>query len=199
MTPEEEKRFEEIQGKYCSNSRSGKSRNPSRMGTRLVQNVHEALPYFKEYINVPVLDVGCGDGLGLEIFKQEGFPVWGVEVVEDRVTTAHSYDLTTVKKGTAEDLSEFEEKSVNVFCSHTLEHCKDQAKAVKEIQRVAKNLIWILVPIEFKLKSANIAHFSPIASLEQIRNYFGVDVWHVVRYMYRSNLEAEGLIVFERR
>ena len=200
----EDQKFEEIQRKYCSNSRSGKSRKPSRMGNRLVRNVSEALPYFLENggKDAPILDIGCGDGLGLEVFKENGFTdVTGVEVVQERVETAQSYDLK-VLQGTAEtvkDVLKDTGKKYNIFCSHTLEHCQDQPLALSQIKDLALSLVWILVPVEFKKKSGNVAHFTPIDSLEQLRAFFDPMEWKNVRYMYRNNLEAEGLLAFVRK
>lgn len=189
---------EDIQKRLCSNSRKAASKIPDRMGRRLIKNIDESIKYFKEYGD-SVLDIGCGDGLGLEHFIDLGINhAAGIELVQERVDVARSFGLF-VRKGIAEDLSEFGEKSYNIFCSHTLEHAMDQLKAINEIKRVADRLVWILVPIEFSGRSGNAAHFSPVKSLSQIGVHFPAEEWTKIIECYRTNLEPEGLIAFVRK
>lgn len=192
---------EEIQKKFCSNSRHRMSEIPDRMGKRLIRNIEEAHTAFSaaNSAGVRLLDVGCGDGLGLQRWIDFGFSdCIGIEFVRERVETALRYGLSAIK-GSAEDLSFFPDRSCNVFCSHTLEHVQDQAKAIREIQRVAARLVWIIVPIEFKRKSGNVAHLSPIEDLSQIKEFFSTTDWIKIKEEYRTNLEPEGVIAFLRR
>jgi len=192
---------EELQKKYCSNSRKRGTTTPDRMGRRLLKNIDEAFNHFNLTLfktSCPILDVGAGDGLGVQYWNDKGMPAVGIEFVQERVDTAKSYELDVIK-GSAEDLSAFKDNSHNVFCSHTLEHVADQVKAIKELQRVCSRLIWIIVPVEFKAKSSNVAHLSPIESLEQIKIHFPEDQWIKIKEEYRTNLEPEGVIAFLRK
>lgn len=192
--------YEGIQARLCSNSRKDKkSVEPGRMGKRLLRHVLEAAQLFNRHGMNPVLDVGCGDGLGVAKFMELLFSdVEGVEVVQERVDVARSYGLK-VNAGNAEDLSGYLDRSRDIFCSHTLEHVQDQKKAVEEIKRVAKKVVWIAVPIEFGGKSRNGAHFSPVGDLDMIRKYFPTEEWHILTYEYRWDLETEGVLAFVRQ
>ena len=186
---------EENQRKLCSNSRKNHSAIPDRMGRRVIRNINEAYRFFEGY-GSSVLDVGCGDGLGIAHFKELGMAqAYGIEFVQERVDTARSFGLDVIK-GMAEDLSAYGNRTVNIFCSHTLEHTLDFKKAIEEIKRVAYMLVWIIVPIEANTKNG--AHHSPIRSLSQIREHFPETDWIKIKEVYKSDLEPEGIIAFVR-
>ncbi len=199
--------YEELQLKLCSNSRSKKTDKPARMGQRLIRNTLESFPYFVEHgVNYPILDIGCGDGWGLECFKNLGVSessLFGIEYVQDRVDTARQYGFK-VAKAAAEEcndevlLTGFSNKVFNVFCSHTLEHTMDQKLAIESIQEIA-HFVYLIVPVEFTSRSGNGAHFSPVRNLDQIGQYFDKNVWSKVIEEYRFNLEYEGVIAFVRK
>jgi len=193
----------EIQLKYCSNSRQGKTETPSRMGKRVLRNVEEAYEtHFSKY-DRSILDVGCGDALSVARFNQLGAHAAGIEYVPERVTTAQSHGLEVIQ-GSVEDLN-CVQPYFNIFCSHVLEHVRNQEKAVKEIQRVAGEIIYILVPIEAgkdahgNPRSGNAAHFSPVGSLKQLRNMFDDSIWECVQEEYRFDLEPVGILVMQRK
>lgn len=191
---------EEIQRKYCSNSRAAGTEKPGRMGKRLVRNILDAIPYFENYgKSTRLYDVGCGDGLGMQVFKDNAFTnVVGVEYVQERVDTAKAHKLD-VFQGSADALENviLGNRAGNIFCSHTLEHVRNQGKALRELQRIAQNLVYILVPIEYNKKTSNAAHFSPVGDLLQLREQFSAD-WEPIRMEYRYNLENEGLLIMRR-
>ncbi len=57
----------------------------------------------------------------------------------------------------------------------------------------------MIVPVEFKVRSGNGAHFSPIKNLEQLKQHFDPKVWLKVKEEYRANLESEGVLAFIRK
>ena len=188
--------YEDIQRKFCSNSRQAPNLIvPDRMGKRLERNIAEVAKYFDK--SVPILDIGCGDGLSLQIWAAHGFNAKGLEIVKERVATAamHGLDVT---QGSAEDLIGGKVSGLNVFASHCLEHTRDQPKVMKVLQDIAEQTICILVPIEFKMKSGNIAHFSPVKNLEQVKAMVDKTRWRVQYEEYRSHLEPEGLLILRR-
>jgi hypothetical protein len=190
---------EELQLKLCSNSRSNPNSNiASRMGGRLLKNLQEAVVYFEQYKEDGVLDVGCGDGLGMEYLKERGFTVKGIEFCQARVAVAIQHGLD-VAKGALEEIPDFfKPMEANIFCSHVLEHTKSLEWSMKILQEWAKDLIYILVPIEFKDKSSNAAHFSAIKNLEKLKVLVDKKRWQVIWEEYRSSLEPEGLLILKR-
>jgi SAM-dependent methyltransferase len=171
------------------------------MGARLVATVKEAWPEFKK-AGGPVLDVGCGDGLGMETFLGCAKADWanvdvvGVEVVKSRVDVAKSFGLDVVLGKAESLLSGFPNGSHEVFCSHTLEHSLDRACLLREIWRVGRRLVWIAVPIE-KNGTGNKAHLSPVRSLMEMLGWVPSE-WELFRLEHRFNLEPEGVMVCRR-
>jgi SAM-dependent methyltransferase len=176
---------------------------PGRMGTRLVASVREAWPEFRS-AGGPILDVGCGDGLGMETFLScaagcggKALKAKGIEVSGARVEVARSLGLN-VEKGTAEAvLPGLPAESYEIFCSHTLEHTMDRAAVLRELWRVGRRLVWIAVPLERGGRSGNKAHFSPVGSLQEMASWVPPE-WGLVRLEQRFNLEQEGVLVCKR-
>lgn len=84
-----------------------------------------------------MLDVGCSVGLFLEIAKESGYLVTGVEPAELATETARSKGLD-VRCGFLEDLH-FPESSFDVITMfEVIEHLKDPAGILKECHRILK-------------------------------------------------------------
>lgn len=220
--------YEKIQHAYCSNSRKKAGTSvPGRMGKRVIRNALEACKYFRRHSakEVPVLDVGCGDGLAMEVFKKEGFTVYGLEVVQQRVAVARSHGLEVIH-GAAEEAydlvtQEFGE-TFNIFCAHVLEHTQNQPLAIDNLKRLTEDVLWMIVPVELRKVSPNIAHASPVKNLQQLKKEFGgfdfkealmgsnfnITVARTMDYAqefekiyeeYRFNVEREGVLAYRRR
>ena len=90
-----------------------------------------------------VLDVACGEGvLSLKI-AEKGCAVSGIDISEDVVENAkHLAEREGIpcefKVGSAEDLPYPDEHFDKIICSSSLEHFKDDVKALKEMHRVLK-------------------------------------------------------------
>lgn len=83
-----------------------------------------------------ILDMACGDGVGLKWFKEHGFTnVIGVELSPKKAEEARRQDFPVVET----DIHKlpFKDKSFDiVYSSHTIEHCYDPITAFKEIHRI---------------------------------------------------------------
>ncbi len=190
--------YAEKQRRYTSNSRG------CRTGERVIQNVRECA----QYLEAPVVCIGCGDGLEVEYLalnlciapSKEN--ILGIEVAKDRVVGAVARKLPVVE-GIAENLPDIiykqygEDRKMNIYCAHTLEHCFALDLVIQNMKEVALNTIVIIVPIELSGKSPNVVHYNPIADLGQIVNKFGIN-WKVAVLAYRWNMELEGLLVLKR-
>jgi SAM-dependent methyltransferase len=92
-----------------------------------------------------VLEVGCGLGQLLEILNRDGCEAEGVDISEYAVQRCREKGLRA-RVANAENLP-FEDSSFDyVVGEHLLEHCDDPMKALREMLRVAKNGVVVIVP-----------------------------------------------------
>ncbi|WP_157817737.1 class I SAM-dependent methyltransferase [Candidatus Thiodictyon syntrophicum] len=84
-----------------------------------------------------LLDVGCGDGEALEILRDLGWQVCGVEVDAQAVTAARRRDLD-VKQGTLAAAGFPDETFDAVTSSHVIEHVHDPRAFLAESRRVLR-------------------------------------------------------------
>lgn len=90
---------------------------------------HIAAPSFivKELNRLPkgkVVDVGCGDGMFLDIAKQFGWDTLGIELDPEAVKVARLAGHEVIQS-TYEALAAFDNEIDCVICSHVLEHVHD--------------------------------------------------------------------------
>ena len=127
----------------------------------LVRQRAESLANFSKVTPESVLDIGCRGGHAAEYFYHK-FPsarVVGVDVVpqfckeaETRIDEVYCCDVHELP---------FKDKEFDyTFSSHTLEHCYNVQRAAKEMMRVTKRVLFLVVPLETPQKAAeNKAHF----------------------------------------
>lgn len=118
--------------------------------------------YVKQYHN-SVLDVGCGRGVQLMYWKAKGFSV--VEGCD--VSTA--FGKGCVSRGTPFKRVDLNDEKLRlpyyddafdvVTCNHVLEHIKTPSIVVKEMVRVAKDIVLITVPAGQSYFSTSHIHF----------------------------------------
>lgn len=84
-----------------------------------------------------ILDCGCGDGVGLELFRKFGFKnVVGVDATPEKAASARSSGYE-VHVSDMHDLSIIKDGSMDVvYSSHSLEHAKDPARVLGEFRRI---------------------------------------------------------------
>ena len=160
-------------------------------GTVWGDRIKDSIEKYGSYLQGKVLDIGCGDGLGVELIKELGHECAGIDISTPKVTLAQEKGLDAVE-GVVEELP-FEDKQFDtVFCSHTLEHAEDLAKACSEIQRVSRRAV-IIVPIEEH--TDNPGHTSPIKSKDYLLSHFkDVTILHEEEL---GRLEQEQVLVLE--
>lgn len=175
-----ERTYEEIQKRESA---------PSR-GTPWGDRVIDSIERYKDYFKGRVLDIGCGDGVGVEYLKNKGFETHGVDLNEIKIEVAKEKGLD-VFVGRMEELV-FADKSIDtIFCSHTLEHARDLLRATGEIQRVGKRLI-LIVPIEESTN--NTGHTSKIDDKEVVKRLFK---GKVLLEEELSRLEREYVLIMD--
>ena len=120
-------------GKYCSLETDNERwrEGQRRAVTRLFNGVSRKRR---------ILDIACGDGVGLKCFRELGFTeVTGVEFNKTKADMArkHGYEVHELDM---HDLSQFDDLSFDVvYSSHTLEHAYELAKVIEELHRVLTN------------------------------------------------------------
>jgi len=160
-------------------------------GTIWGDRIDDSINRFGEYLEGSVLDIGCGDGLAVEIINSLGFECTGIDISTPKIELAKSKGLNVVE-GVMENLPFDDKQFDSVFCSHTLEHAADLSKACSEIQRVSKRAV-IIVPIEEHTE--NPGHTSPIKSKDFLLSHFkNATILHEEEL---GRLEREQVLVLE--
>lgn len=92
-----------------------------------------------------VLDVGCGEGLLLEVLGAAGIRASGIEARAERVERARARGLD-VTQGVADPLDHLAGAFDVVVLRHVLHHLADPAAAVREACRVARSGVVLAEP-----------------------------------------------------
>lgn len=89
--------------------------------------------------NLKILDIACGDGVGLAFFRELGFNnVVGVDCSESKVELARQHGYK-VFKSDLHDLGLIDDAFFDVvYSSHTLEHAYQPLDALTELKRVLR-------------------------------------------------------------
>ena len=98
--------------------------------------------------NSIILDIGCGEGRGVQALNRLGFPnVTGIDLTEEKVVKGRAKGLNLML-GDMHFLPTFFPKSVDyVFSSHTLEHAMDLELAFKTLATITRKKIFFIVPV----------------------------------------------------
>jgi len=93
-----------------------------------------------------VLDVGCGQGLALDVFRRLGVPAVGVTLGPDRaICQAKGFDVREMDQ----NFLEFEDETFDLlWCRHVLEHSVVPFFTLFEYRRLTKpnGLVYVEVP-----------------------------------------------------
>jgi len=146
------------------------------------------------YAMVSILDVGCGEGRGLEALKEMGFQnTAGVDITMEKIQAGMKRGLEIIDDDFNE-MAKFSDDSIDyIFCSHTLEHALDLKQALSSLLRVVKKKIYIIVPIDETEESvkANPAHTAPITESVEIADVLDtLQCEYVWEEKMRMNKEA---------
>lgn len=99
--------------------------------------------------DVRIVDIACGDGVGLRHFKQMGFTdVVGVELNQSKLAMAGQSGYPVVACD-MHDLACFEDGAFDiVYSSHSLEHAYQPAKVLAEFRRILQpqGALFVVLP-----------------------------------------------------
>lgn len=147
-----------------------------------------------------LLDVGCGDGWGMDLLRKLGLRPVGVDLAPVKVKTARTFGHEVYEC----DMGALTMPDASfdiVLCSHALEHSRDVKRALAEMYRVLKDkgLLLIVVPLEEKTQNpAHTSYVSDPIKLIQAANELGFDVVEEHRHA-RVELEFWMLAVKRER
>jgi SAM-dependent methyltransferase len=98
----------------------------------------------KKFINLNrdlrILDVCCGDGRGLQKFRELGFTdVTGVEISDEKIKHAALFKYNIIKCDICSGPFDFGEKYDIIYSSHTIEHVLNPEFTIKNIIEFLKD------------------------------------------------------------
>jgi len=137
-----------------------------------------------------VLDVGCGDGFGIYLMKSNPNieSVVGLDICHEAIERAKiklnglAPELIVAP---AEILPFADNTFDSVHCGQTLEHVKNDQKAILEIRRVTKGIAVFSVPINGGLSSQHVRQYDSktiIKALEGSFNILSMKMFHDGRH-----------------
>lgn len=97
---------------------------PSPFGDEALTEAHQKrfLKYFKNSTGV-VLEIGCGRGVMLGLFKKAGIRSYGIDSSENAVTLCKGKGLNVIHTSVLSHLKKMEPVSLGgIFCAHVIEH-----------------------------------------------------------------------------
>ena len=132
-----------------------------------------------------VLEIGCGRGIILSLFKQAGVPAYGLDLSETAVQECHTKGLEAVVGDAVTHLKSVRSSSLGgIFCAHLIEHLSPQA-ALELIGEAFRAL----------RPGANIVFVTPNAKDLRTTERFWLDITHVRPYpkkLMESMLNRQG-------
>ncbi|MFQ5922846.1 MAG: class I SAM-dependent methyltransferase [Anaerolineales bacterium] len=137
-----------------------------------------------------ILDAGCGDGYGLELLQDEGFPAIGFDLNIEKLTDARDHGSKLVFVGDLHHIA-LPPNSVDIIhCSHVLEHLLDTRHALAELRRVLRTSGKSLFVLP--LSPGNYKHPSPFLDESDIHRSISphFQIEHLVTGYGRGNPEA---------
>ncbi len=139
-----------------------------------------------------VLDVGCGEGFGMDLLRQNAIGKhWlGVDAIDEALELGkEQFPDLKMQKASAYKLP-FKESTFDlVMSTEVLEHLQDPEKAVKEMMRVAKKYIFLSVPREPWFRLTNLARGKYVKALGNHPEH--INHWSI--NSFKKLLEEVGL------
>lgn len=157
-----DKEIEEYNSHYDDNIALEYEKGQTRLDEIWFQKIADK--FTKRLGKGKVLDVGCGNGILLKFFKQNGWDCYGVDLSPWSINFARKYDFTLVQEKIEETLVLKENNFDLIVSTSTLEHIAQPLLHVEKIFEL--------------LKPGGIAYFAGIPNYSSISIKFGFSRFH---------------------
>lgn len=126
-----------------------------------------------------VLDIGCGDGFGIYLMKSNHCieSIIGIDINKEairRAKTKLNGMAPHLMTGDVLDLPFHNDSFDSVHCGQTLEHVKDDIKAIEEIYRVTRGIVVISVPIKGGISEQHLREYDEMRIINLMSKYFKI-------------------------
>lgn len=175
-----------------------------RNHTHIMNMCNEAVDYVyhklieQDLLRESVLDVGCGDGYGLQRFKENMFKEFrGIDCLFDRCNFASKLGFPVM----CLDIYDYEiDRQFDlVFSSHFLEHLPDWKKGLDiMISSVKENgHLFLVVPVLGNIPQSS-AHFSFFDDEAEIVKYLEENEMKVIEFKIKQRSDKEVWILAQK-
>jgi len=137
------------------------------------------LKYYSDYIEEPILDIGCGIGSLLNVFREQGKFAIGLDISRGASRRAIEDGFLVVNQDVQKKLPFPDKVFKTIIMFHTLEHTFYPEKVIKNIHRILApgGKLCTLTPLgnnfaKSKKGDPNHGHFSNILDAEYLESYF---------------------------
>lgn len=148
----ERKYFQEGRGSY-ETSYSEEEIRYFRLKTSMIyRKAHQIAGHSADQT---LLDIGCGEGWGMNEFHRQGCNVWGVDYSRYGMEKFHPHLLPYLEQGHVHDLllrkAEGGQTYDYLLCANVIEHVKDPAQLLKDVRKLMrpKSVLVIIAPNDF--------------------------------------------------
>ncbi|MGD0590388.1 MAG: class I SAM-dependent methyltransferase [Bacteroidota bacterium] len=144
------------------------------------------------FLNSPgtVLEIGCGRGVMLEMFKEKGIQAYGIDLSDTTVKYCKGKGLEATCSDLLSHLQSLQDGSIGgIFCAHVIEHLKpeDAIEFFKQAYRVMK-------------QTSKLVIVTPNAKDLRTTERFWMDITHVRPYPEKllwMLLQREGFHIIQ--
>ncbi|MHB1464015.1 MAG: class I SAM-dependent methyltransferase [Thermoleophilia bacterium] len=137
--------------------------------------------------SLPALDLGCGSGVFLELVRQQGSEVVGVDCAEEAAVECRANGFDVFKGDALHFLEDRQESFGAVFCSHLIEHFQ-YPEACRLLKSISASLV----------TGGRLIVVTPNPASLEVSEYFWLDPTHVRPYplpLLTSMVEDAGFSV----
>lgn len=146
----------------------------------------------RSVVGETVLEAGCGRGY-LAGRLAERYPVTAADIIVDD-GTRERHPRVTFREANVEALPFGGRSFDTVICTHTLEHVQDLQQAIRELRRVARRRLIVVVPRQrpYKYTFSHHLHFFPYewSLLAHFGDRAGVTIERLGDWYYQEDVDT---------